>query len=98
MNPIDLGVSAVKAAYQFGCKLYGWLVKDALQRRGEDAARNAPTASVIRGSRIRLRWYERPAARALQREGLGTISGSYYETWVNVAPPGILMAMAMRGR
>ncbi len=98
MNPIDLGVSAVKAVYQLGRKVYGWLVRDALQRRGEDAARDVPTASVLRGSRTKLRWYQWPAARELQREGRGTISGGYYETWVNVTPPGILMAMAMRER
>lgn len=94
MNPIGLSLSAAKAARQ----LYDWLVKGHLRERSEAAARSAPTALVIRGGSVKLRWYEWPAARALQREGHGTIRDGYYHTWVNVTPPGVLMAMAMRGR
>lgn len=55
------------------------------------------TASVVRSAPVRVYWYERAAARELQREGHGEIEGaSYYRAWVNVTPPGVLMAM--RGR
>jgi hypothetical protein len=94
MNPIELSLSAAKAAR----KLYDWLVKSHLRERSEAAARRAPTASVIRGACVKLHWYEGPAALALQREGHGRIRDGYYETQVNVTPRGILMAMAMRGR
>lgn len=93
MNPIELGLSAAKTAR----KLYNASVMDHLRNRSEAAARGAPTASVIRGGSVKLHWYEWPAARALQRERHGTIRGGDYETWVNVTPPGVLMAMQMRG-
>jgi hypothetical protein len=94
MNPVDWGLSAIKASGA----LYQWLVKGHLRDRSEERARSARTASVIRGGSVKLRWYEWPAARALQREGHGTIRESYYETWVNITPPGILLAMGVRGR
>jgi hypothetical protein len=93
MDPINWSLSAVKSIAQ----LYQWLVKDNLRNRSEEIARNARTASVIRGGSVKLRWYEWPAARALQREGHGMIREDYYETWVNLTPPGILMAIGMRG-
>ena len=93
MNPIELLVSAAKALG----KLYDCMVKAHLRDRSEAVARTAPTASVIRGGSVMMHWYERPAARVLQREGHGTICGRYYETWVNVMPRGVLMAMHMRG-
>ena len=94
MNPIELVLSIAKAAR----KLYVWLVKGHLRNRSEAAARSAPTASVIRAARVKLCWYEGPAARELQREGHGTVRDSYYETSVDVTPPGVLMAIAARGR
>jgi hypothetical protein len=92
MNPVEWAISAVKA---FG-SLYRWLVKDHLRDRSEEMARSVRTASVIRGGSVKLRWHEWPAARALQREGHGTICEGYYQTWVNVTPPAILMALAAR--
>jgi hypothetical protein len=94
MNPVNSFLSAVDIFF----RLYQWLVKGHLRNRSEEIARNARTASVIRGGSVELRWYEWPAARALQREGHGTIRGNRYETWVNVTPTGILMAIGMRGR
>lgn len=70
--------------------------KNCLRTWGEDLAKNAPTASVIRGSRIPLRGYLWPLARALEREGHGAIRDGCYETWVNVTPAGVLMADQMR--
>ena len=93
MNPIGLLVSAAKALG----KLYDCMVKAHLRERSEAVARIAPTASVIRGGSVMMHWYEWPAARALQREGQGTIRGRYYETWVDVTPRGVLIAMHMRG-
>ena len=92
MNPVDWFVSAIEALR----KLYNWLVKGHLRNRSEAAARSAPTASVIRSGCVKLHWYERPAARELQHEGHGTVSGGYYEVWVNATPPGVLMAMELR--
>lgn len=91
--PIGWLISAGKA---LGV-LYTWLVKNRLRARAEELARNATTASVLRGSRIKLRWQEWPAARQLQSEGHGTIHDGHYETWVNVTPSVILKAMATRG-
>lgn len=94
MNPIEWVVSTAKVARS----IYGWLVTSHLRDRSEQASRNVETASVIRSALVRVRWYEWPAARQLQREGHGTIEGRCYRAWVNVTPPGVLMAMAMRGR
>lgn len=94
MNPVDSFLSAVGI---FG-RLYQWLVKDRLRNRSEEIARNASTASVIRGGSVRLHWYEWPAARALQRAGHGTIRENHYQTWVNVTPTGVFMAIGMRGQ
>jgi hypothetical protein len=92
MNLVEWLVSAVKASGA----LYRWVVKDRLRDRSEEKARNANTASVIRGGTVKLHWYEGPAARALQREGHGTIRERYYQTWVNVTPRWASMAMAAR--
>jgi hypothetical protein len=93
MNSVNSFLSAVNI---FG-RLYQWLVKGHLRDRNEEIARSASTASVIRGGSVELRWYGWPAARALQREGHGTIRENRYETWVNATPTGILMAIDMRG-
>lgn len=92
MNPVEWVVSTVKAAGG----LYRWLVKGHLRNRSEEASRNSDTASVVRSAPVRLRWYEWPAARELQREGRGSIEGRCYRAWVNVTPPGVLMAAQMR--
>jgi hypothetical protein len=96
VNPIEWVVSSVKVIRQ----IYRWvgqLVKNRLRDRSDELARRAPTASVLRGSRIKLRWYQWPAARELQREGHGAIRDGYYERWINITPPAILQAMARRG-
>ena len=86
---VRLAIRAVRAT--------GAAIKYQLRTSSEDAAKNAPTASVIRGSRTRLRWWQQLAARSLQREGHGVIRNGCYERWENVTPPGVLMAMQMRG-
>lgn len=72
-------------------------MKGHLRRRSEEASRNLNTAAVVRLAPVELRWYEWAAARELQREGHGLIKGQHHRAWVNVRPPGVLMAMAMRG-
>jgi hypothetical protein len=93
MIPIGWVASALKPAVA----VYRLVVKGDLRNRSEQASRNADTAVVVRSALTKLRWYEWPAARELQREGHGTIEGHCYRAWVNVTPPGMLMAMAMRG-
>ena len=73
-------------------------IKDRLRCKGEDLAYGARTASTLRGSRIRLSWYQRRGARELQREGLGIIRDGYFETWVNTVPLAVRQDMAMRSR
>ena len=90
MNPFSLVVSAAKAAGT----AYRWVVKGHLRSRSEQASRSVDSASVIRSALVSLRWYEWSAARELAREGHGTIEGACYRAWVNVTPPGVLMAMA----
>ena len=90
MNPIEW----IKAAGSF----YRWLVKGHLRNRSERASRNVRSASVVRSAPVKVRWHEWATARELQREGHGVIEGDCYLAWVNVTPPGVLMAMAMRGR
>jgi hypothetical protein len=87
--------SALKALYRLCRYAYG-AITNRLRDSGEEFARTAPTASVIRGSRLPLRWYQWPMARRLQRAGHGIIRNGCYETWVNVTPPGVVMAMQMR--
>lgn len=72
--------------------------KDRLRIWGDVLARTALTASVARGSRIPLRWWEWPIAWVLQKQGHGTIRNGCYEVWVNVTPPGVLLAMQARSR
>jgi hypothetical protein len=72
--------------------------KDRLRIWGDVLARTALTASVVRGSRIRLSWWEWPIAWVLQRQGHGSIHNGFYEVWVNVTPPGVLLAMQARGQ
>jgi hypothetical protein len=89
----------VPSAFKVLGKLYELLATNGLRNRSEQKARSAPTASVIRGGAVKIRWYEWPAARQLQREGHGTIrNDDHYETWVNVTPRGLVMAMELRGR
>ena len=86
--------SALKALYRL-CDYAYTAMTNRLRSRGEELARRAPTASVIRGSRLPLRWYQWPMARRLQREGHGTIRNGCYETWIDVTPPGVLMVRRM---
>ena len=56
-----------------------------MRHRGEELARRTPTASVIRGSRLRLRWYERLAVKAHRLRALGDVSevrDGMLETWL----------------
>jgi hypothetical protein len=92
MNYLALLLPAVKVLD----KLYQWTVKDPLRSRGERLAHTAFTASVLRGSRIKLRRYQWRAARALEREALGTIRDGYYETLIDVTPPALMRAIAMK--
>jgi hypothetical protein len=86
----------VPSAFKIFGKVYELLVTNGLRNRSEQRARSSPTHSVIRGGAVKIRWYEWPAARQLQREGHGTIQGDHYQTWVNVTPRGLLMAAQMR--
>lgn len=91
------GLVGTAVRYVFrGLRYVGAAIKHQLRTSSEYAAKSAPTASVIRGSRTRLRWYQWLKARELEREGHGVIRNGYYEKWVNVTPPGVLMAMQMR--
>lgn len=74
----------------------GAAIKHQLRTSSEDAAKNAPTASVIRVSRTRLHWWHSFAAPALQREGHGHKHNGYYHRVENVTPPEVLMAAQMR--
>jgi len=88
-------VTAVRLVIR-ALRAIGAAIKYQLRTSSEDAAKNAPTASVIRGSRTPVRWWQRRAARELEREGHGVIRNGHYEKWVNVTPPGVLMAAQMR--
>lgn len=90
-------ITAVKFIFRVLRAIRG-AIKYQLRTSSEDAAKSAPTASVIRGSRTRLRWFQRFGARQLEREGHGVIRDGYYENWVNVTPSGIVMAIQMRER
>lgn len=95
MHIPQIPISLVQGMWKI-CHRVPALLASQLRRRGLELAKGAPTACVIRGSRIPLRWYQRPLARALEREGHGTVRDGCYETWVNVTPPGVLMAAQMR--
>ena len=88
-------VAAVRLAIR-ALRAIGAAIKHQLRTSSEDLATNAPTASVIRGSRTRLRWWQWPAARALQREGHGRINNGEYHRWEDVTPTGVLMAIQRR--
>lgn len=96
-SAIEHTISAVKIALRL-LRRAGEAIKNKLRNDGRVLARTAPTASVIRGSRIPLRWYQRPMARKLESEGHGIIRDGCYETWVDVTPPGVLLAMHARSR
>jgi hypothetical protein len=87
--------SALKTLYRLSWYAYG-AIKNRLRDSGEELARTAPTASVILGSRLPLRWYQWAMARQLQRTGHGAIRNGCFETWINATPSGVLMAMQMR--
>jgi hypothetical protein len=89
-------ITTVRLIIRF-LRFAGAAVKYHLRTSTEFASRNAPTASVIRGSRTRLRWHQWFKARELEREGHGVIRSGHYEKWVNVTSPGVVMAMQMRG-
>jgi hypothetical protein len=71
-------------------------IKDSLRLKGEDLAYGMQTASTMRGSRVRLSWYQMRAARELQSEGRGIIRDGYFETWVSTLPPVLRLDMQMR--
>jgi hypothetical protein len=86
-------LSTVKRAfdfYDFMRRRFGRVAvaKAKLQRIGVEAAWQSPTASTMRGSRIRLRtttdWR---VALELQYEGCGYVRDGCYEVWVNAMPP-----------
>jgi hypothetical protein len=70
--------------------VYRWARKipeSRLQRRCEESARhNRSTALVVRPGEADIRFYERGAAKRLERQGIGAIHGGKFVMMVDVTP------------